>query len=78
MSDIAHVVKMATSHISYNQQQVSDIAQFVKVSHHIFHDYQFVSDIAHVKGSLIIFFCDQQNVSDIAHFAKGSLITSFP
>ena len=41
--------------LSYDQQQVSDIAHFVKHSHHIFfYDQQAVSGIAHfVKGSLI-------------------------
>ena len=68
-----------TSHLSifaYDQQQVSEIAHFVKGS--LLNDQQRVSDIAHfVKGTHHIFANDQQLVSDIVHFVKGSLILSY-
>jgi len=58
VSGITHFVKPVSSLLSYNQQEVSDVAHCERQFHHIIsYDQQEVSDIAHfVKDSLITSF----------------------
>ncbi len=64
--------------ISYHQQEVSDIADFVKGHLFLWTTASEWHCTFCERQSHHIFSCDQQEVSDIAHCVKGSLITSFP
>ncbi len=77
VSDIAHLWKTNSSHLSHYKQVVGDITHFVKgslitMTNRKWGHCTFCERQSHHTSSY-----DQQHVSDIAHFVNGTLIRSF-